>query len=110
MQGTQAGSHTDTSDRLGNSPDVESHNTRRGLAFILAVIILAQCWYFHSWRIYRNVNEYSRLYLVRALIESGTPAIDQQIKQFGYIQDKATFGGRSFTDKPIGLSVMAAPV
>ncbi|MBI5763139.1 MAG: hypothetical protein HZA51_06410 [Planctomycetes bacterium] len=64
----------------------------------------------HDFAYYSNVNESARIYLVMAAVDQGVLHIDDGIKRFGDVIDKAEHGGHFYCDKPIGLSLVAVPV
>ncbi|MEK6642900.1 MAG: hypothetical protein AABZ08_03260 [Planctomycetota bacterium] len=64
----------------------------------------------HDFAYYSNVNESARIYLVMAAVDHRVLQIDESIKQFGDVHDKAEHGGHFYCDKPIGLSLLAVPV
>ncbi len=64
----------------------------------------------HDFTYYSNVNESARLYLVMAAVDQGVLHIDDGLKRFGDVIDKAEHGGHFYCDKPIGLSLVATPV
>ena len=77
---------------------------------MIAVALVCSLYPRHSWKTYRNVNEQARLYLVKAVVEEGVLNIDNGIKTYGDLQDKATKDGHFYCDKPVGLSVIAVPI
>src|SRR5690349_18883216 len=97
--------------RMSSNHAAEGPTTgRRLLVLVLAATFVAEAWCFHSWSRGRNANELSRLYLVKAIVEDHTLAIDRQIKTHGDMQDKAAFAGHAYSDKPVGLALLGVPV
>lgn len=86
----------------------DSPEPRWLLPLLLSVILLCYALPMHSWQRYRNVNESVRIYLVDAAVREHHLYIDSQIAQYGDLQDKAKGGGHFYSDKPIGLSLIAA--
>src|SRR2546428_12033798 len=56
-------------------------------------------------------NEYSRLWLSRAILEYGSFRIDPYLRNLSLdqVSDVASFGGHFYTDKAIGMSLAAVP-
>ena len=73
-------------------------------AFTLAVLSL-QYHFPH----FPSPNEYSRLYLLEAIVEDGTLAIDRPLARHRDIEDKVVFAGRTYSNKPPGLTLLALP-
>ena len=57
-----------------------------------------------------NPNEVSRLELSAALATRGQVHIDEVLEVWPRSQDSASRGGRTYTDKAPGLSLLAVPV
>ena len=76
---------------------------------VLGTIALCYLYPQHSWTEYRNANELSRIYFVKALVEEHTLSIDTMIGRFGDIIDKARCNNHYCSDKPIGLALTAVP-
>jgi hypothetical protein len=79
-------------------------------ALTLGAILLCYLFPLHTWTGYRNINEVSRIYLTQAIVDEGTLSIDDQLRRYGDVDDKAVHSGRFYTDKPVGLSFLSLPV
>jgi hypothetical protein len=55
-----------------------------------------------------NPNEGVRVFAARALVEFGTPAIDDVVRDWGYIDDKATRDGRLYSSKAPLVTLLGA--
>lgn len=73
------------------------------------LIFLAYVYFFQTYPTFISTNEHSRFLLTSAIVDYGTIRIDEPMKVFGNTQDKATFHGAFYSDKAIGLSLMAVP-
>lgn len=93
---------------LKSVPSSASSTPRSWLT--LAVLLLALVYPRHEWDHYYNVNETARIYLVQAIVDRGVFYIDDGIRQYRDVHDKAEHGGHFYCDKPIGLSLVAVPV
>ena len=58
---------------------------------------------------FKNPNEWSRLYLAISIVEFKSFRIDKPIKTLGDTQDKSSYNGHYYSDKAPGLSFVAAP-
>lgn len=83
-----------------------------GLPLWFAPCLILFCLIYprHDFAYYSNVNESARIYLIMAVVDQGVLHIDDGLKRFGDVIDKAERGGHFYCDKPIGLSLIAAPV
>lgn len=77
--------------------------TRRDALLIFLTLLVAYVYVLPRWA---DWSQNSRLNLVRALVEQGTTSIDAYVGNTG---DYALFNGRTYTDKPPGLSFVALP-
>lgn len=69
------------------------------------------CAYFSGFfPPFSSPNELSRFQTVVAFVESGTFAIDGELAALGDHEDKASAGGRFYSNKAPGLSLAAIPV
>jgi len=64
--------------------------------------------YSRPYRATANPNEWTRLYLARAMVDRQELSIDEEWGRHGPIRDWATHGGRRYTDKAPGSSLVAA--
>ncbi len=76
----------------------------------LAVLLVFFCYaYFtYDWPVFRNTNEYSRFYLLQAMVDYGRFSIDDLIAVRD-TQDKARHLGRYYSNKAPGASFLAVP-
>lgn len=75
----------------------------------ILLILLVYLYLTFSWAGYWNTNEYSRIFLVRALIDHHKFAIDDIIVSHD-TQDKSFFRGHYYSNKAPGVSFIATPV
>lgn len=69
------------------------------------------CAYFSGFfPPFSSPNELSRFQTVVAFVESGTFAIDAELRALGDHEDKAESGGRLYSNKAPGLALAAIPV
>jgi hypothetical protein len=81
---------------------------RASLAVLLAFAI--QAVYFTGlYPPFWNPNELSRFQTITAMAERGTFSIDREIELLGDHEDKAAYGGRSYSNKAPGLAFAAYP-
>jgi len=73
---------------------------------LLIFFLLLTCYAYVLPR-WSDWNQNSRLNLVLAMVDDGTVSIDRYVANTG---DYAIYQGRSYTDKPPGLSFLAMPV
>ncbi|WP_322816670.1 hypothetical protein [Chloroflexus sp.] len=71
------------------------------------IVFLLFCSYAYILPRWSDWNQNSRLNLVLALVDDGTPRIDRYVENTG---DYAIFEGHAYTDKPPGLSFLGVPV
>ena len=57
-----------------------------------------------------NPNEMVRVYMTKALVDDGTPAIDSVIRQWGGVDDKAIRDGKLYSSKAPLQSLTGVPV
>lgn len=82
---------------------------REGVAWLIVFLFLA--WWVHFWPTFHAANEAIRLYFVQAVVDHGTPVIDEPMKRYRQKNsDRAEFEGESYMDKAPGLSYLAMPV
>ena len=61
----------------------------RGFWTWAGAVFLLHAWLWPHWPLLHDPNQYSRLYLVRALVEDHSLNVDRQVERFGVIQDLA---------------------
>lgn len=92
--------------RLGRSPDAACSDRRWDLLLgVLVLALLSYSWMFSEISV---PNERSRVYLAVAMVDHGTLSIDEPIRRYGEIYDRARRDGRTYTDKAPGSSLLAA--
>ena len=72
-------------------------------ALIFLLLVACYAYVLPRWA---DWNQNSRLNLVLALVDDGTVSIDRYVANTG---DYALYNGRTYTDKPPGLSFLALP-
>jgi len=77
---------------------------------LLTVGLILVCYLSltYAWDNFRNTNEYSRIFLTRALVEHGTFSIDPLLRVHN-TQDKSYFRGHYYSNKAPASSLLAAP-
>lgn len=92
-------------------PDSNPVKKKRGAPPVLIIFLILICFVYSTsdWIIFRNPNEFSRLYLTRSLIDRQTLVIDELVARRD-VQDKSFYQGHYYTDKAPGISFVAAPV
>jgi hypothetical protein len=83
---------------------MERTTARRDALLIFLTLLVAYVYVLPRWA---DWSQNSRLNLVRALVEQGTTSTDAYVANTG---DYALFNGRTYTDKPPGLSLVAVPI
>lgn len=76
----------------------------------LIAIACAYLYIFPHFPKTRNANELPRVYLVKAMVDDHTFAIDRGVKRWGKTADVADAGGHSYSNKAPGSSMLVAPV
>ncbi len=78
----------------------------------LALITVVACITSYAWTFSRVSvpNERTRLYLTMAIVDHGTVAIDEPLRQYGSVYDLASYRNRYYTDKAPGSSLLAVPL
>lgn len=76
----------------------------------LVAIACAYLYIFPHFPKTRNANELPRVYLVKAMVDDHTFAIDRGVKRWGKTVDVADAGGHSYSNKAPGSSMLVAPV
>ncbi len=74
----------------------------------VGLILICYISLTYAWDNFRNTNEYSRIFLTRALVEHGTFSIDPLLRIHD-TQDKSFFRGRHYSNKAPASSFLAAP-
>jgi hypothetical protein len=77
---------------------------------VWAGVALAYLLVFPYFARLANPNENVRLWLTRAIVAHGTLSIDAVEREWGPVSDRAAFGGRHFSGKAPGTSLLGVPV
>lgn len=88
------------------STPVRSWLARYGLALGIAFAYLYAFPYFPA---ISSANELPRAYLVKAMVERGTVAIDAEVETWGATPDVSPSGGHQYSNKAPGSSMLAIP-
>ncbi len=72
-------------------------------------IVVAYLWSFPYFPAIRSANELPRAYLVRAMADRGTFAIDVEAARWGETSDMSPSGGHTYSNKAPGSSMLAVP-
>ena len=59
---------------------------------------------------FHNPNEYSRMYLTKAIVDYGTTSIDDVIKKYDITIDRSLYEGHYYSSKAPGLSLLGIPI
>ncbi len=90
-------------------PDEEKGRIRSGTPWaVIALVFLCYGYFTYLWPGYWNTNEYSRIFLTRALIDRQKLYIDDLIAIHN-TQDKSFCNGHFYTNKAPGSSLLATP-
>ena len=76
----------------------------------LVAIAAAYLYIFPYYPKLNSANELPRVYLVKAIVEDHTFAIDRGVKTWGETADLASYGGHFYQNKAPGASLVAVPV
>lgn len=79
---------------------------RHGWLIAIAVIYLYAFPYFPR---IQSANELPRVYLVKAIVDDGTFAIDSGVRHWGTTVDVSPSGGHLYSNKAPGSSLLAVP-
>ncbi len=82
----------------------------RASALVVGAFLLFCAYFSGFFPPFFNPNELSRFQTVVAFVETGSFAIDGELAALGDHEDKATAGGRFYSNKAPGLSLAAIPV
>jgi hypothetical protein len=80
---------------------------RHGWLVAIAVVYLYAFPYFPR---IQSANELPRVYLVRAIVEDGTFAIDSGVRRWGSTADVSPSNGHMYSNKAPGSSLLVVPV
>jgi len=80
---------------------------RKWILFGLA--LLCHIYFLQVYPNFLPPNELSRLLLVSAIVDDHTFQIDQAMRRYSDSEDKARFEGHFYSDKAIGVSLVALP-
>ncbi|MFT3699728.1 MAG: hypothetical protein QM831_41660 [Kofleriaceae bacterium] len=75
----------------------------------LGAIAIVYLYLFPYYPKLQSANELPRVYLVQAIVEDHTFAIDHQIKQYGGTSDLSAYRGHSYQNKAPGASLIVVP-
>ena len=75
----------------------------------LVAIAAAYLYVFPYFPRIRSANEMPRVYLVTAIVDDHTFAIDHGVEAWGPTSDLARYGGHFYANKAPGSSILAAP-
>jgi hypothetical protein len=92
-------------------PDAPPPQRLRQLGWLLAIAV-AYLWVFPYFQRIQSANELPRAYLVRAIADDHTFAIDKQVAKpgFGPTADISPSGGHQYSNKAPGASLLVVPV
>lgn len=86
--------------------------TKRGLARHgwLVAIALVYLYAFPYFPRIQSANELPRVYLVKAMVDDGTFAVDSGVRRWGSTADVSPSGGHLYSNKAPGSSLLVVPV
>ena len=87
-------------------PDAAPTSSR----YWLVAIAAAYLYLFPYYPRLNSANELPRIYLVKAIVDDGTFAIDRGVAQYGKTSDLARYRDHYYQNKAPGSSVIAVPV
>jgi hypothetical protein len=89
-----------------------AHRSSAGAATlaVLGTFVFASVYFTGLFRPFFNPNELSRFQTVYAFVELGTFAIDEPLRRLGNHEDKASSGGRFYSNKAPGLALAGIPI
>ena len=76
----------------------------------LVAIACAYLYIFPHFPKTKNANELPRVYLVKAMVDDHTFAIDRGVKRWGITADVAETNGHYYSNKAPGSSMLVAPI
>lgn len=79
------------------------------LARLIAVVAALYLYVFPYYPRLQSANELPRVYLVKAIVDDHTFAIDRGIQRFGPTSDLARYGDHYYQNKAPGASLLAVP-
>ena len=91
---------------LGPKPDVRS---LKPVSWLVA-IACAYLYIFPYFPRIRSANELPRAYLVKAIVEERTFAIDREVQEWGGTADVSPYGQHQYSNKAPGSSLLVVPV
>ena len=72
-------------------------------------LFLCSIFFIHRFPHSPNPNEYSRIYQIRSIVETGHLYLDAMIAKYGHLMDKSQYKGHYYSDKSFGLTLLAIP-
>lgn len=91
-------------------PDVPSIRTRFARHGWLIAIALIYLYAFPYFPRIQSANELPRVYLVKAIVDDGTFAIDSGVRRWGSTADVSPSQGHMYSNKAPGSSLLVVPV
>ncbi len=82
---------------------------RRSVGLLL-LLLGTHLYLANEFRAFPNTNVRSRVYLTLAIVDDHSLSIDGCVQRFGATQDMASHGGRLYTDKAPGYSMLLVPI
>jgi hypothetical protein len=83
---------------------------RTACAIVVAAFAFSCAWFTGFFPPFASPNELSRFQTTVAFVETGSFAIESQLAALGDHEDKASAGGRFYSNKAPGLALAAIPV
>jgi hypothetical protein len=93
-----------------NVPDVSLMRTRLARHGWLVAIALAYLYVFPYFPRIQSANELPRVYLVKAIADDGTFAIDRGVRRWGSTADVSPSQGHMYSNKAPGSSLLVVPI
>ena len=76
---------------------------------LFSLLLLCHVYFFQIYPNFTPPNELSRLLLVSAVVDDHSFQIDQAMQRYARGDDMARFNGHFYSDKAIGVSLVALP-
>ena len=76
---------------------------------IVFSLFVCSIFFIHRFPRTPNPNEYSRIYQIRSIVETGHLYLDEMIEKYGHLMDKSRYMGHYYSDKSFGLTLIGVP-
>jgi hypothetical protein len=83
--------------------------SKRSILWAFVPLCVAYFYFSPYFRQINNPNENVRLYLVKSIVDRGSLAIDAEVREWGYVNDRSVNKGRNYSAKAPGTSLTGVP-